>query len=144
MLVHGLAGKSSNNSASQQEIDYIKDFKKQYPLISISQFQDVYHEDIIWNEEKIDDVKKYNLKVRSKSFFQQLYKKEGWKSPIKHKCFKTNKDVHSLRDPMPRTGMLIMTDGTPYDWLGTGELYSSSFHFRRCQRQNFIRLVYKK
>ena len=79
LLVHGLTGKNSNNSASDQEIEYIKEFKNQYPVISISQFMDIYHEDIIWNKEKQDDVKKYNLKVRSKSFFQQLYKKEGWK-----------------------------------------------------------------
>ncbi len=124
LLVHGLTGKISNNSAPDQEIEYIKDFKKQYPVVSISQFQDVYHEDVILNKEKQNDIKKYNLKIRSKSFFQQLYKKEGWKSPIKHKCFKSNKDVHSLREPMPKTGMLIMTDGTPFDWFGTGEQYS--------------------
>lgn len=124
LLIHGLTGKNSNNSAPNQEIEYIKKFKNQYPNISIQQFMDIYHEDIILKKEKQDDVKKYNLKKRSKSFFQQLYKNEGWKSPIKHKCFKPNKDVYSLRDPMPRTGMLIMTDGTPYDWFETGELYS--------------------
>lgn len=85
---------------------------------------DIYHEDVIWNPKKKDEVKKYNLKVRSKSFFQHLYKKEGWKSPIKHKCFKGNKDVHSLRDPSPRTGMLIMTDGTPHNWFQNGHLAS--------------------
>ena len=85
---------------------------------------DIYHEDVIWNKEKQNDVKKYNLKLRSKSFFQQLYKKEGWKSPIKHKCFKNDKIVHSLRDPMPRRGMLIMTDGTPHDWFGNGKKFS--------------------
>ena len=124
LLVHGLTGKSSNNSVSDQEIEYIKQFKVQYPVISIAQFMDAYHEDIIHNPEKIEDVNKYNLRERSKSFFQHLYKKEGWKSPVKHRCFKANKDVHFLRDPMPRTGILIMTDGTPYDWFGTGELYS--------------------
>lgn len=87
LLAHGLTGKNSNNSAPSQEIEYIKNFKNQYPVISISQFMDIYHEDVIWNKEKQDDVKKYNLKVRSKSFFQQLYKKEGWKSPVKHKKF---------------------------------------------------------
>lgn len=121
LLIHGLAGKNSNNSAPQQEIDYIKEFKTQYPVISISQFMDIYHEDIIWNDEKKEDVIKYNLQTRSKSFFQQLYKKEGWKSPIKHACFKGEKDNHPLRDPMPRRGMLIMTDGTPHDWFQNGE-----------------------
>lgn len=124
ILVHGLTSKSSNNSAPQQEIDYIKNFKNKYPVISISQFMDIYHEDIIWKEEMKDDVIKYSLKVRSKSFFQQLYKKEGWKSPIKHKCFQHDKDVHSLRDPMPRRGMLIMTDGTPHKWFQNGKKFS--------------------
>lgn len=85
---------------------------------------DIYHEDVIWNPDKNDDVIKYGLKLRSKSFFQQLYKKEGWKSPIKHKCFKGEKENHPLRDPMPRRGMLIMTDGTPHDWFGNGKKFS--------------------
>ena len=124
LLVHGLTGKNSNNSAPSQEIEYIKNFKNQYPVISISQFMDIYHEDVIWNKEKQDDVKKYNLKVRSKSFFQQLYKKEGWKSPVKHKSFKNDSNQHSLREPSPRRGILIMTDGTPHDWFGNGKLFS--------------------
>ena len=124
ILVHGLSNKPSNNSAPTQEIEYIKNFKKKYPNITISQFRDIYHEDIIWNKNKQDDIKKYNLKVRSKSFFQQLFKKEGWKSPIKHKCFKGDKQVHSLREPSPRRGMLIMVDGTPHDWFGNDKKFS--------------------
>ena len=124
LLVHELTGKNSNNSAPSQEIEYIKNFKNQYPVISISQFMDIYHEDVIWNKEKEDDVKKYNLKVRSKSFFQQLYKKEGWTSPIKHKSFKNDSNQHPLRDPSPRRGILIMTDGTSHDWFGNGKLFS--------------------
>ena len=125
ILIHGNTGRKPAITASSQEVEYIKEFKKQYPDISISQFMDIYHEDIVWNKDKKNDVKRYNLKVRSKSFFQQLYKREGWKSPIKHKCFKHNEDVHSLRDPMPRRGMLIMTDGTPYDWFGNGKKFSA-------------------
>ena len=124
ILVHGLSNKPSNNSIPTKELEYIKNFKKKYPVITISQFMDIYHEDIIWNNTKQDDVKKYNLKVRSKSFFQQLFKKEGWKSPIKHKCFKGDKQVHSLRDPSPRKGILIMVDGTPHDWFGNGKKFS--------------------
>lgn len=124
LLVHGLTGKNSNNSVPDQEIEYIKEFKNQYPVISIQQFMDIYHEDVIWKKEKQDDVKKYGLKLRSKSFFQQLYKKEGWKSPIKHRPFKHDKDVHSLREPSPRRGILIMTDGTPHDWFGNGNKFS--------------------
>ena len=43
ILVHGLTNKPSNHSAPQQEIDYIKNFKKKYLSISISQFMDIYH-----------------------------------------------------------------------------------------------------
>ena len=124
LLVHGLANKPSNNSAPDQEIEYIKNFKKKYPVISIQQFMDIYHEDVIWNKNKQEDVKKYNLKLRSKSFFQQLFKKENWKSPIKHKSFNPNKKVHSLREPSPRRGILIMVDGTPHDWFNNGNKFS--------------------
>lgn len=47
MLVHGLTNKPSNNSPSDKEIEFIKNFKNKYPVISIIQFQDIYHEDII-------------------------------------------------------------------------------------------------
>ncbi len=124
MLVHGLANKPSNNSAPTQEIEYIKNFKKQYPIVSISQFQDIYNEDVIFNPDKLEDVKKFNLKQRSESFFQQLYKQEGWVSPVKHKCFVNDKEVHTLREPSPRRGILIMTDGTPHDWLQNGNPFS--------------------
>lgn len=124
LLVHGLTGKNSNNSVPYQEIEYIKEFKNQYPVISIQQFMDIYHEDVIWNKKKKKDVKKYNLKVRSKSFFQHLFKTQRWKSPIKHKTFKHNEDPRSLREPSPQTGMLVMTDGTPHDWFGNGIKWS--------------------
>ena len=52
--------------------------------------------------------------------FNDCIKKEGWKSSIKHKPFDNKKNYYSLRDPMPRRGMLIMTDGTPHDWFGYG------------------------
>ena len=124
LLVHGNAERKPAITASTYEIDYIKNFKKKYPNITISQFRDIYHEDVIWNKNKQDDVKNYNLKVRSKSFFQQLFKKEGWKSPVKHKCFKGDKKTHSLRDPSPRRGILIMVDGTPHDWFQNEKKFS--------------------
>ena len=124
LLIHGLSNKPSNNSASPKEIEFIKNFKEKYPIITISQFRDIYHEDVIFNPKMANEVKEYNLKVRSESFFQQLYKKEGWKSPIKHKCFKGEKENHPLRDPSPRRGILIIVDGTPHDWFGNGKKFS--------------------
>ena len=47
MLVHGLTNKPSNNSPSSKEIEFIKNFKNKYPVISITQFQDIYYEDVI-------------------------------------------------------------------------------------------------
>ena len=50
LLVHGLTDKPSNNSPSSKEIEFIKNFKEsKYPVISIQQFMDIYHEDVVWN-----------------------------------------------------------------------------------------------
>ena len=51
ILVHGLTNKPSNNSPSSKEIEFIKNFKNKYPVISITQFQDIYHEDVIFNSD---------------------------------------------------------------------------------------------
>jgi len=124
ILVHGLTNKPSNNSPSPKEVEYIRNFKKQYPNISIQQFQDIYHEDVIFNTKMVDVVKENNLKVRSYSFFENLYRKEKWKSPIKHKCFNKEYEKHPLREPCPKRGILIMIDGTPHDWFCNGKKYS--------------------
>jgi len=126
MLVHGLTNKPSNNSPSSKEIEFIKNFKNKYPIISISQFQDIYHEDIIWNSKMSKIVKDNNLKVRSYSFFETLYEKEHWIKPIKHKCFNKKYESHPLREPSPQRGILIMIDGTPHDWFQSGR--KSSLH----------------
>ena len=124
ILVHGLVNKPSNNSPSNKEIEFIRNFKNQYPVISISQFQDIYHEDIIFNPKMKKIVIEYNLKERSYSFFESLYKKEKWKSPIRHKDFSKNYINHPLREPSPKRGILIMIDGTPHDWFENGKMFS--------------------
>ena len=126
MLVHGLTNKPSNNSPSTKEIEFIKNFKNKYPVISITKFQDIYHEDVIWNPKIKDIVKQNNLKVRSYSFYESLYEKFHWIKPIKHKCFSKEYDSHPLREPSPQTGILIMIDGTPHDWFQNGR--KSSLH----------------
>lgn len=123
MLIHSNTGKPSNRSASKSEVEYIKAFKKQYPNISISQFMDIYHEDIIFNPDKLSDVYKFNLKQRSYSFFKSLYRNNNYISPRKHRCF-TDNNAHPLREPSPRIGMLIMVDGTPHDWFEDGNKFS--------------------
>jgi hypothetical protein len=123
LLTNGNKDKKSNNSASNKELDYIIKFKQQHPIITISQFMDVYHEDVIWNKSKIKDVTENNLKLRSKSFYQQLFYKQGWKSPIKQRN-KKELSVHPLREASPRIGMLLMLDGTPHDWFSDGNKLS--------------------
>ena len=68
-LKHGNKVWQYNNRASDNEIDYIVNFKKLYPNITIAQFRDIYLEDVIFNPSKEADVLQYNLKVRSISFF---------------------------------------------------------------------------
>lgn len=124
ILVHGLTNKPSNNSPSPKEIEFIKNFKNKYPSISIQQFQDIYHEDVVWNPKMSKIVKENNLKVRSYSFFKTLYEKQHWMKPIKHKCFNKDYESHPLREPSPRRGILIMIDGTPHDWFCNGRKLS--------------------
>lgn len=126
ILVHGLTNKPSNNSSSSKEIEFIKNFKNKYPVISITQFQDIYHEDVIWNPNMTKIVKENNLKVRSYSFYESLYEKFQWIKPIKHRCFNKDYDSHPLREPSPQRGILIMIDGTPHDWFKNGR--KSSLH----------------
>ena len=126
MLVLGLTNKPTNNSPSTKEIEFIKNFKNKYPVISITQFQDIYHEDVIWNPNMITIVKENHLKVRSYSFYQSLFEKFHWVKPIKHKSFNKDYDSHPLREPSPQRGILIMIDGTPHDWFQNGE--KSSLH----------------
>ena len=115
MLVHSLTNKPSNNSPSPKEIEFIKNFKNKYPVISITQFQDIYHEDVVRNTNMTKIVKEDDLKVRSYSFYESLYEKFHWIKPIKHKCFNKEYETHPLREPSPQRGILIMIDGTPHD-----------------------------
>ena len=120
ILVHGLTNKPSNNSVPDKEIEFIKNFKNKYPTISISQFMDIYHEDIIFNRNMKKIVEENNLKPRSYSFYEGLYKKFKWPTPIKHKSFDISYTPHPLREPSPKRGILVMIDGTPHDWFCNG------------------------
>ena len=115
ILVHDLTSKPSNNSPSPKEIEFIKNYKIKHPVINITQFQDIYHEDVIWNPDMAEIVKENNLKIRSYSFFESLYNKYKWIKPIKHKSFNKEYDSHPLREPLPQRGILIMIDGIPHD-----------------------------
>jgi len=124
ILTHGNTDRKPSNTATNIELEFIKEYKNQYPVISIAQFMDFYHEEIIWNKEMRNTVKNNNLKERSYSFFKKLYKNENWITPINHRPFDKKKEAHPLREPSPRIGMLVMIDGTPHDWFSNGQKFS--------------------
>ena len=68
LLVHGLTGRNSNNSAPNQEIEYIKNFKNQYPVINIAQFMDIYQKNIsticVKIRERATDIKRRSKKSK--------------------------------------------------------------------------------
>ena len=119
---HGNAGRKPSTAASDDEVRYLREFKKPYKSITIAQFRDIFIEDVINNPDKRDDVERYGLVARSKSWFRGLFIREGWKSPAqKPERARGGRVAHPIRDPMPRRGMLVQVDGTPYDWFGDGD-----------------------
>ena len=47
ILVHGLTNKPSNNSPSTKEIEFIKNFKNKYPIISITQVWQLVNKKVV-------------------------------------------------------------------------------------------------
>lgn len=124
ILTHGNTGKKPATTASDQEIGYLEELKKTYPSITIAQFRDIYLEDVIRNKDMEADVVKYGLKERSKSWFRELFVREGWKSPAdKPIRMDGSRVTHSTRPPRAHMGELVQIDGTPYDWFNDGRDY---------------------
>lgn len=125
ILLHGNTGRKPAITASQSEIDYVCDFKRRYPHITIAQFRDIFIEDVIENPEMQPDVEKYDLFPRSISWFRQLFLKQGWTSPAaKPARIDGNHITHPIRDPASKMGALAQIDGTPFDWFGDGRKYT--------------------
>ena len=119
---HGNAGRKPATTATEDEVRYLRELKKPYKSITIAQFRDIFIEDVIENPDKRDDVERYGLVARSKSWFRGLFIREGWKSPAqKAERARGGRVEHPVREPMPRRGMLVQVDGTPYDWFGNGD-----------------------
>ena len=125
ILTHGNTGRKPVTTASDQEIRYLEDLKKTYPSIIIAQFRDIYLEDVITNKDKEADVVRYGLKNRSKTWFRDLFVREGWTSPVE-KPGRTDgtRVTHSTRAPRDHMGELVQIDGTPYDWFNDGRAYA--------------------
>jgi len=119
---HGNRGRKPATTATEDEVRCLREFKKPYKSITIAQFRDIFIEDVIENPDRRDDVERYGLVARSESWFRELFRREGWKSPAqKPERAHGGRVAHPVRDPMPRRGMLVQVDGTPYDWFGDGD-----------------------
>ena len=125
LFQHGNVGKEPSNKASLDELKILRTLKETYPKITISQFRDIYLEDIIFNPDKIQIVEQNHLKERSLTWFRNLFISEGSQSPESRKPLRRDgRAAHPLRKPSAQRGMLVQIDGTPYDWLGTGEMWT--------------------
>lgn len=69
---HANAGKEPVNKALHDEIQFLIDLKKPYPSITISQFRDIFFEDILNNPAMSDIIHQYHLKPRSLSWFRMI------------------------------------------------------------------------
>lgn len=125
LLQHANKGKEPVNKALTSEIEFFREFKKPYPVITIAHFRDIFIEDVIENPEMNEVIKQYQLKERSPSFFRRLFKQEGWKSPESRKPLRRDgRALHPLRAPASSRGTLVQIDGTPYDWFGNSEVWT--------------------
>ena len=109
----------------ESEIQFLNDLKKPYPSIRVSQFRDIFFEDVLNDPAKSDVIARYHLKPRSLSWFRSLFIQQGWKSPVSRKPLRRDgRAPHPLREPAPQRGMLIQIDGTPFEWIGNGEMWT--------------------
>ena len=122
---HANEGKEPFNKALESEIQFLIDLKKPYPSITISQFRDIFFEDVLNDPAKSDVVARYQLRPRSLSWFRSLFIQQGRKSPVSRKPLRRDgRAPHPLREPAPQRGMLIQIDGTPFDWIGNNEMWT--------------------
>ena len=122
---HANEGKEPVNKALESEIQFLLDLKKPYPSITIAQFRDIFFEDVLNDPAKSDIVARYHLRPRSLSWFRSLFIQQGWKSPESRKPLRRDgRAPHPLREPAPQRGMLLQIDGTPFDWIGNGEMWT--------------------
>jgi len=66
---HANAGKEPVNKALHDEIQFLIDLKKPYPSITISQFRDIFFEDILNNPAMSNIIHQYHLKPLRQNVF---------------------------------------------------------------------------
>lgn len=122
VLRHGNAGRRPPNAASDAEVGFLRELKGSYGAITIAHFRDIYHEDVVRNPEREETVRELGLVERSASWFRDLFRREGWRSPAERPAEAGGpQERHDIREPSPRRGMLVQVDGTSGDWLGDGD-----------------------
>lgn len=124
VLAHGNGGSRPSNAAGDNEVAYLRALKEPYPNVTIAHFRDIYIEDVIENPARAADVERYGLVARGATWFRELFEREGWRSPAQRGPRRgAGGRQHPRRSPLPRAGMMAQVDGTPYDWLSTGEAW---------------------
>ena len=124
ILLHSNASKKSHKAASDQEINFLRNLKLQYPVITIAQFRDIFIEDFYMNPNKQDIVVSLGLHLHSLSWFRSLFISEGWSSPHMRPALKTSHSIYLMRIPSAKSGFLVQIDGTPFDWFANGEMWT--------------------
>ena len=107
-VIHKNRGKKSNHALDVDKINRIVELKKtyEYEKANFTHFQELLE-------------KNENIQISYSCLYSNLIKK-GIKTPRKHKKVK----LHHLRKRKAYFGELVQTDGTPFDWFGTGKRYS--------------------
>lgn len=123
-VAHGNAGRRPANAATDEEVRFLRELKGPYPNVTIAHFRDIFIEDVLENPARAGDVEHHGLVARSASWFRGLFEREGWASPASRGPRRdASGRQHTMREPLPRAGMMVQVDGTPYDWFGSGEAW---------------------
>ncbi len=107
-VIHKNRGKKSNHAFEEDKINKIVELKKtyEYEKANFTHFKELLEEH-------------ENINISYSCLYSHLTQK-GFKSTRKHKKVK----LHPRRKRKAYFGELIQTDGTPFDWFGTGKRYS--------------------
>ena len=108
ILIHKNKGRKPRHAISEQTAQTIIQLKK----------SDVYkNANFLHFKEMLSEYEHIDI---SYSALYSLLKKSGFESPKKRRRFKP----HRRRKRKAQEGLLIQIDASPYDWFGTGEMFT--------------------